>query len=272
MRFGFFRRKKNNKEMALALSSGAARGIAHIGVIDYLIGAGYSFQYIAGSSIGSIVGAYLSLYENVDGLKRIAIETDWRMLLGLIDVNIINLSQGGIIRGRRIERFLRELFKDSTFDDCKIPLIIVATDIKTGKPVEISTGKIWHAVRASIGIPGIFTPMNYGERLLIDGGVSLPLPGSCLLKRGFSNIWGINVLSQPPHILAKKREVNIIESLLQSLFIMESTISNEQAKLCKVVVSPPVYDFPFYDFTRARELIDIGRITAENCLSFKNNH
>ncbi len=255
---------KRNKKIGLVLSSGAAKGVAHIGVIDYLLQNDYQIEYICGSSIGALVGAYLSIYKDIKGLKRIAIETDWKLLLGLMDINIINLYQGGIIAGKKIEEFLKEIFKDNTFQDCKIPLIIVATDLKTGKPIEIETGEIWQALRASIAIPGIFTPLKLQENTLIDGGVSMPMPSYYLKKRKVKNIIGVNVLSEPPQIFSQgKSEINIIENLLQSLFIMESTIANEQARLCRKTINPPVSHIPFYDFTRAIELIEIGYQTAQ---------
>ncbi len=258
---------KRPKTICLALSSGAARGLAHIGVIECLIEHSFQISAIGGSSIGSIVGAYYCLRKSISGLKKIALETDWKMLLGLLDLNLINLSQGGLIQGRKIERFLKELFGDATFNDCKIPLIIIATDLYTGEPVEICEGKIWHAVRASISIPGIFIPIKHQGRILIDGGVSCPLAVESLKKRHYKNIWAVNVLSRPPQLQKRANQINIIDNLTQSLFIMESAIANQQAQECKLCISPPVADHPFYDFTLAEKLINIGYITTEKILS-----
>ncbi len=260
----FKRRKKN---IALALSSGAARGIAHLGALEVILASGYCIEAVAGTSIGSIAAAFLSLYGDIEGLKKLALETDWPLMLKLLDINPTNLFKGGLIQGRRVEEFLKQIFGDYTFKDCKIPIVIVATDIITGKPVEINTGKLWHAIRASISIPGIFTPVEIAGKTLIDGGVSMPLPSKILKEKGFSPIWAINVLSNPPEMAKDKKHINIIETLIQSIFIMESSISNEQATYCDKVICPDVGNFPFYDFTNAEKLINLGRKAAEKMLS-----
>ncbi len=251
---------RSKKKISLALSSGAAKGLAHLGVIKNILAEGIKIKAIAGSSIGALIGAYFALNYDINPLIEIALETNWQKFLGYLDFNIITISEGGIIRGRNVERFLKELFGEKEFCDCKIPLIIIATDLKTGQAVQITEGKIWKAVRASIAIPGIFTPIRLGKKLLIDGGVSMPVPVKALIMRKLQPVWAINVLSHPTRLqLQDKTSPNLITTLTQSLFIMESAIANTQSEDGEKVISLDTSHVLFYDFPKAKEIIKIGK-------------
>ncbi len=250
----------------MALSSGGARGLAHLGVLKALREKDVQIRAIAGSSIGSLIGAYYCLKGEIDSLIRIAHETDWRRLLGLLDINPLTLSRGGLLEGKRIEQFLKELFADATFSDCGIPLVVVATDLRTGRAVEISEGPLWKAVRASIGIPGLLSPVEMGSYLLTDGGVASPIPVITLKKRGYRPIWAVNVLASTPRYPVSRQQLGVLEVLEQSLLLMENIVAKTQSQLADGCIEVDTSDVPFYDFTKAKDLIPRGETVAHRYL------
>lgn len=158
--------------VSLVLGSGGARGLAHIGVIQWLLEHGYAIRSIAGSSMGALVGGIyaagqLEVYVKwVKALER-------REVLRLLDPAF---GLGGLIKGDRIMGLLRELVGNHAIEDLPISFTAVAMDIASGKEVWLRNGDLFNAIRASIAIPLVFTPYHDGERALIDGGVVNPVP------------------------------------------------------------------------------------------------
>ena len=142
--------KDNNLKIGLALSGGAAKGLAHIGVIKALEEAGIKIDYIAGSSMGALVGAAYASGVPIDTLEKIAINTDWKTSMKLF---IPGLSTSGLINGKKVEKFLYKLYDDKRIEDLPIPFAATASDIDTGKLCVINKGSLLNAVRASISIP-----------------------------------------------------------------------------------------------------------------------
>ena len=155
--------KDNNLKIGLALSGGAAKGLAHIGVIKALEEAGIKIDYIAGSSMGALVGAAYASGVPIDTLEKIAINTDWKTSMKLF---IPGLSTSGLINGKKVENFLYKLYDDKRIEDLPIPFAATASDIDTGKLCVINKGSLLNAVRASISIPIVFTPVKYKDMLL----------------------------------------------------------------------------------------------------------
>ena len=160
------------RNVALVLASGGARGIAHIGAIKELEHSGYRISSVAGTSMGALIGGIyacgkIDLYERwLEVLTR-------RRVFELAD---FTLSTSGILKGRRIIEELKTFIPDIPIERMDIPFTAVATDIKSESEVVFDSGSLFDAVRASISIPSLFTPVQAGERLLIDGGVTNPLP------------------------------------------------------------------------------------------------
>ncbi len=250
----------------MALSSGGARGLVHLGVLKAIQKKQIRITALAGSSIGSLIGAYYSLKGEIDTLIDVAHETDWKRLLGLLDINPLTLSRGGLLEGKRIEQFLKELFSDATFSDCRIPVVIMATDLRTGKAVEITEGPLWKAVRASIGIPGLLSPVEMESYLLTDGGVASPIPVMPLRNRGYKPIWAVNALASPPKYPIARQRLGVLEVLEQSLLLMENIVANTQSQLADKCIQVDTSDVPFYDFTRAEDLIARGEAITNQYL------
>lgn len=165
------------KKIGIALSGGAARGLSHIGVLEVLRDLGVEAKAIAGTSMGSIIGSFLCSGTSLDEMKEYVESMDWKSFLLFSD---LALSNTGIINGRRVERELKKFLRDKTFSDCSIDFCCVAVDIFTREKVVLTKGKLMDAVRASISIPGFFSPICLGGRLLVDGGLIEPLPTEAL--------------------------------------------------------------------------------------------
>ena len=161
-----------NKNIALVLSSGGARGIAHIGVINELIRQGYQITSISGSSIGALVGG-------IYATGQLPVFEEWmrslskRDVLGLVD---FTFSFSGIIKGEKVLAEIKKMIPDRKIEKLKIPFVAVATDVINEQEVIFDSGSLYNAIRASIAIPTVITPFNYKGKQLVDGGVLNPIP------------------------------------------------------------------------------------------------
>lgn len=160
------------KKVALVLSSGGARGLAHIGVIEGLEANGYEITSIAGSSMGALVGAFKACGA-LDTYREWACQLDRLDVFKLID---FTFSVTGFVRGEKVFKALEEIIDDRMIESFDLPFVAVATDVKNKRSVEISNGSMYTALRASTAIPTVIKPVQYQEAKLIDGGVLNPVP------------------------------------------------------------------------------------------------
>ncbi|MDD5014206.1 MAG: patatin-like phospholipase family protein [Atribacterota bacterium] len=189
--------KKKGLKFGLALGSGSARGMAHIGVIQALEAYHIPIDMIAGTSIGSVVGSVYATGASVKQMKEAALAMKHRKSFALLDPTI---PRSGLISGNRAEEILKKLaLKDKNFYDLKIPFAAVATDIKTGAKVILNQGSVIKAVRASISIPGIFTPVKYQDYYLVDGGLVDPVPADVVEKMGADIIIAVSLTQKSPN-------------------------------------------------------------------------
>ena len=189
--------KKRGLKIGLALGSGSARGLAHVGVIQVLEAYNIPIDIIAGTSIGSVVGSLYAAGASIDQLEEAALSMKKSKTLFLID---LALPHSGLISGKRIEEMLNDLaLEDKTFDELKIPFAAVATDVESGAEVILNQGKVIDAVRASISIPGIFTPVKYQDYYLVDGGIVDPVPVDVVQKMGADIIIAVSLARINPY-------------------------------------------------------------------------
>jgi len=190
--------------VGLALGSGAAYGLSHIGVIKALERENIPIDVVAGSSMGALVGAIWAAGYGSEDLERIAGTIDKKRgffrVLGFRDVSI---AHQGFFKGNQLCRFLKPYLGGKTFQDMKKQLRIVATNMFTAEEVVFRAGPVVDAVRASVSIPGIFRPMSYKGQFLIDGGVIDPLPVRVLSQLSVKKIIAVNVLPSPKDWAAK---------------------------------------------------------------------
>lgn len=169
-------RSDESKDVALVLSSGGARGLAHIGAIEELEQRGYKISSVTGCSMGALVGGMYAagkLSEFKEWLQTV----DKRKMLSLTD---FSLSLNHLVKGRKIIDALKEVVPDTMIEDLPVPFCAVATDWENGKVVEFRSGSLYEAIRASISIPLFFDPVRLDDKVIVDGGVLNPLP----LKQG----------------------------------------------------------------------------------------
>jgi NTE family protein len=160
------------RKVALVLASGGAKGFAHIGAIEALEESGYEITSIAGASMGALIGGIYA----AGGLNKVK---EW--MYDLTNKDIFNLadftlSPHAFLKGDRVIEVLKSIVPDCNIEDLPIPYCAVATDVKTGKEVVFSSGSLYDAIRASISIPMVFSPVEHGEMLLIDGAMTNGLP------------------------------------------------------------------------------------------------
>jgi NTE family protein len=176
-------------KVGLALGSGSARGWAHIGVIKALRDMGIHPDIISGCSIGALVGgAYAA--GHLDDLESWLRTLRRKDVLGFFD---LNLSSGGLIAGDRLMNFFRDRVGDATIELLPIPFAAVATDLNTGREIWLRSGSLLDAVRASISLPGIFTPVRIDDRWLVDGGLLNPVPVSICRAMGADIVIAVNL-------------------------------------------------------------------------------
>jgi NTE family protein len=251
------------KKVGLALGGGAARGLAHIGVLEVLEREGIPVDLIAGTSAGAAVGALYAKGRSVAQIKELVHNTGWRRLFSLID---LALPKSGFIEGARIKDLLRSVIGDISFSDLKIPLSCVATDISSGEEVVISDGLVLEGVRASISIPVIFTAVRWRDRYLVDGGLVNPLPVSTVRGMGADFVIAVNVIPpmgvrvQPPK---EAKEPGIFQAIMHSLYIATYSLVSSNLAGADVVIEPKLPNIGYGDFHRAGETIRRGEIAAE---------
>ena len=177
------------KKVHLVLGSGGARGLAHIGVIETLEEAGYEMISIAGSSMGAVVGGiYAAGY--LQAYKEWMLQVTRKKLFNILD---FTLTRQGFLKGERIFSILKDVTGDQQIENMNIPFTAVATNMMRNEEVHYTSGDLYKALRASIAIPGIFTPVMENGQLLVDGGVLNPLPLNLVRKKENEIIVAVNL-------------------------------------------------------------------------------
>ena len=193
-------------KVGLALGSGSARGWAHIGVIKALAEAGVHVDYVAGASIGALVGAVYAS-GNINSLEDVVLQLDWKKIVYFFDVVF---PKSGLIDGNKVADFIRSYVGKRNIEDLPIPFCAVSTDLATGNEVVIKEGDIIEAVRASISVPGIFTPFKKDDMTLVDGGLVNPVPVSAAREMGADFVIAVDLNHD---IVGKKAPVSNLENM-----------------------------------------------------------
>ncbi len=177
------------RKVGLALGSGSARGWAHIGVLEALEDNQIPVDYIAGTSIGAFVGSVYAAGE-IASLNEFALGMNWRMVLSYFDVVF---PKSGFLDGKKVHALFSMHTQARTFDDLRIPVKMVATDLNTGQVVILDEGNIIDSIRASVSVPGVFTPVRRGKQLLVDGGLVNPIPVDIVREMGAEVIIAVDL-------------------------------------------------------------------------------
>lgn len=256
------------RRVGLALGSGAARGIAHIGVLEVLQREGIPIDMIAGSSIGAAIGALYAQGKDINIIKGLVLDLRRRQLASLVD---LALPKSGFIQGKRIKNLLEVVIgHDTQFSDLKIPFACVATDLETGGGVVFKNGSVMEAVRASISIPIIFTLVSHEGRYLVDGGLANPVPVSVVKEMGADFVIAVNVIpdtSAKVHQAIETRVPSIFTVAMQSIYITTYSLVKASLREADIVIEPQLTHIGYGDFHQAKQCISLGQEAAEKVVS-----
>jgi len=256
--------------VGLALSSGNARGMAHIGVLKVLEEEGIPIDILAGTSAGAVFAALYAAGRSIEEMTRFAlyVEKQYNFLTGFKYWDFCLPPRSGLIKGDVVLEYLREWVEDKTFDELKIPLYIVATDLISGEEIIFDQGPVAEAVRASMSVIGVFEPAQVAGRFLIDGGSVNPVPTQLLADRGASIILASNVipsLEDRIHRRELRREgklPGLMGILTGALEIMESEIIRSRLGPVDVLIQPNVAQYGTMEYNKAAEIIQRGEEAA----------
>ena len=269
--------------VALALSSGGARGLAHIGAIEELEAQGYHISSIAGCSMGALIGGVYAagkLNEFREWMKTI----DRKKMLGLID---FSLSLNHLVKGTRIIEAIMEFVPDVNIEDLPIPYCAVATDLKAGREMMFRKGSLFQAIRASISLPSFYEPVTLNDMILIDGGIINPLPLNRVKRQSGDILVGVDVSGHDykaqwdeMHRLTSMQKsdtslkTKILDMLIpdniefnyytvlsraSSLMIRQNSILMTQLMNPDILVDIQMNRYGTFDFDKSEKLIAIGR-------------
>jgi NTE family protein len=238
--------------IGLALSGGAARGMAHVGVLRALSENGISIDCIAGTSAGSLVGGAWAAGMPVEEIADLGLNLRWR------DIGRVTMSRLGVQSNERLEHYLRAHLPISRFEDLPIPFAAVATELKTGTAVVMrDEGDVPFAIRASCAIPGWYVPVtDQHGRQLVDGGLVAVIPATVTRSLGAEIVIAVDVNAAGATFLGPPSSV--IGVLLQSMLVVQKTASHYQRELSDLVIKPQVGHIRWDEMGRAQELIDAG--------------
>jgi NTE family protein len=292
--------QKQMPSVSLVLGSGGARGLAHIGIIQWLQENNYRIQSVAGSSIGAVVGGIFAA-------GKLPVYTEWVTALSKADVLLLldfSFSRAGLFKGERIIELLKEVIGEYNIEDLPISFTAVATDVVAGKEVWMDRGSLFDAIRASFAIPTLFTPHEYCGRRLLDGGLVNPVPIAPTLKDLTDLTIAVNLNGHEMAITQNTENVQptkgpeghykklinkfieelshrkqdrddklgFFEIVQRSLETMQSTISRLKLAVYSpdVIIEIPKNACGPFEFYRAAEMIALGRHIAEQSFSAAN--
>ena len=242
---------------ALVLGGGSARGLAHIGVLKVLHSAKIPVDLIVGNSIGALVGATYALGIPLAKIEQQALQTKWWHLTDFV------ISKIGFLEGKNLEKIIADAIEEKGFEDLKIPLAIVTTDVEKGESVVLTSGNLTEAIRASCSLPGIFIPGRIDGRLLIDGGLIDSVPTRVAQQMGASFI----IASDVGFCVKKEKITNIFQMIFQSIQLVGNELNKLQTKSADVTIMPQLSsDIDQAAFDKAGYIIAQGEEAAMTTL------
>ncbi|NLY11540.1 MAG: patatin family protein [Firmicutes bacterium] len=241
-----------SRKVGIALGAGAARGLAHIGVLEVLLEHGIQFDIITGTSMGAVVGGLYASGAELSMLKRMAIELNWD------DLVRITLPRLGLVSSERIYQILKILTKNQQFEDLPFKLAVVAADINNGEEVVIDSGSVADGIRASLSIPGVFVPVEYHGRMLVDGAIVNRVPGTVARNLGADFLIEVDV-GYPP---LRGKASNLADVIIRTIDILDRQSTKYRPKISDITICPDLKDVMPTQLNRAEEIIDAGREAA----------
>lgn len=264
-----------SRKVGLALSGGGARGLAHIGVLKVLEQEGVPIDCLAGTSMGGLIAAGYAAGLSPNFLEQEALRMgSLRRLLALADPS---LPRRGLFEGQKVRQYLVGHLGDRAFDDLRLPLALVTVDLNSGREVILREGRVADAVRATVALPGIFTPVEWDGQLLVDGGLLDNLPADAVRQMGADVVIAVDVttdngaVSSLIQTLQHRRYVpnglmDTVEVLYRSLGVMVAEIHRRRLAEVRpeVIIQPAIPQgvTVLTGFPRAAEIISAGEEAA----------
>lgn len=230
--------------VALVLGSGGARGYAHIGVIEVLEQHGIRPDLIVGTSAGSIVGSIYASGKSAAELREIALK------LKANDVRDVSVSLKGFFDGKKVEDYVNEQVQNTPLHRLKIPMYVVATELKEGTKTVFNYGNTGQAVRASASIPSMFVPIKIGHNEYVDGGLVSPVPVQVARDLGADIVIAVDILEQPVHT----ETTNVWGLFNQNINIMQGRLAEEELKYADIVIQPDLREKVHIFDVKGREI------------------
>jgi NTE family protein len=263
-------RKKKSIRLGLALGGGGARGLAHIPILELLDEMKIRPSCIAGTSIGAVMGALYASGLSGSKIRSLVQDTiirkddspveilkDIKRLVKFLDIDFLG---PGIFKGDSIMKYLYDAIKIDDFDNLEIPLKVVTTDFWASSQVVISSGKLLQGVKASMGLPGFFTPVKYGDQILIDGGGVNPVPWDVLDECDV--VVAVDVLGYAESV--SDSPPNAVKAVLDMFDIMQKSIVKARKKSGEpdIYIKPEIRNIGILEFNRAEEIYACAEISC----------
>lgn len=291
----------DKQKVALVLSGGGARGLSHIGAIEVLEENGFQINAVSGTSAGALIGGLYAM-DYMDKFKEWACKLKRRDILSLMDFTI---KSGGLIKGKKVFEKMQTFMPDKNIETLKIPFVAVAVDILNTKEIAFTQGSVYEAIRASVSVPDVFTPVKYQNTLLVDGGVMNPVPINYVkrekddilvvvnlydYKHKYNDLLNENklitqqennkssfleILKQWQKKISEsinkedKKSIGYIKLVELSMDTMVRKIAELSIEKYKpdILINLPSDSAGLFDFDKSEELIKIGRIQTEKALN-----
>ena len=243
--------------IGLAMGGGFARGMSHIGVLKVFEQERIPIDYVAGTSVGAVIGAAYCSGLSAKEMEEIA------MLVRFKDFARWTISRFGLCSNDRMKGFLDRLFRVHTFEELRVPLAIAATEFTTGQGVVFKSGSLTDAVRASCAYPGMFLPVSLDGKLYVDGLLGYPVPAKPLREMGADRVIAVHLAA---HWVSGKGPRHVFDVIGQCFSIAQDRMSALWKQHADVMIEPNIEHFGYDEFQRSSEMIAIGEAAAREAL------
>lgn len=239
-------------KVGLALSGGAARGLAHVGVLKVFEEYKIPVSYIAATSVGSIIGAAYACKVSAADMIKIAESIRWKDL-GSLSFRLMGLSDSS-----RMEKFLADILPCARFEDLSIPLEVTATNLLTGELIIFRSGDLYRAIRSSCALPWVYAPVDVNGTLVADGGLTMSIPCRVVRQMGADIVIAIDIRGN----LSTKAPRNMFQVVMQAMAILGYGMRDYQLQEADLVIAPNVNDIGWDELSKAKEAIAAGEREA----------
>ena len=240
----------------MALGGGAVLGAAHIGVIRVLEEMDIEVSFVTGTSIGALVGALYAFGNTSKDMEEIALKLNW------MDISGIAVFEKGLLSNAKLGELLGKSLGQKNIEEADKPLAVIATDITNGEKVILDKGSVAQAVMASTCIPGIFSPVKFGEKLLVDGGIVENIPIDTVKNMGADFVIGVDLNA----VRSYNKPGSIIDVVVNSFHFTLKAAARYQTKKADILITPDLSEFNMVSTKQIKALIEQGYKDAKKQL------